>query len=156
GIPQSTLRHWRDGETVPKSEAFKALVASKARTLEELWETTAYAYLERLLDVAVIGKARAKDCALIAGIAIDKLRQLRDDPREQASAALADAETAAKIASLIAKAEAARAKILAAAGQTQVAAPSAGPAAPSELTGVTAGTSPSASGKDGGAGNAGG
>jgi transposase-like protein len=74
GIPEQTLRDWRDGNVyVPPPE----VVAKRKRAQAETWDDLQSAGVARALEK--LSSASARDAAVIAGIAADKAAQLRGE-----------------------------------------------------------------------------
>jgi hypothetical protein len=80
GIPQTTLRQWRDGEHVNDDVAKKRDI--KNGTLSDLFEQVTRAYLSRALDDDAIKDTRGKDAVIAAATSLDKLRLLQGLPTE--------------------------------------------------------------------------
>jgi transposase-like protein len=76
-VPATTLRQWRDGEHVNADVAKKR--EKKERSLAELFEEVAYAYLDRALETEAVSESKGKEAVVAAATALDKLRLLQGE-----------------------------------------------------------------------------
>ena len=93
GIPQSTLRKWRDGEGINEAVAPKCELKKEA--LADLFERVSRTYLGHALSEPVLRNVKGKDAVVAAAVATEKMRlcreqstsipgrELNDDERER-------------------------------------------------------------------------
>lgn len=74
GVPDATLRHWRDGDRHPEALKMGEL---KKGDLADIYERIAYDSLD--LAGAKLKDLNAKDLVMTAAIATDKMRLLRGE-----------------------------------------------------------------------------
>jgi hypothetical protein len=97
GIPQSTLRHWVDGDRHP--EALQ-MGEQKKGPLADTLEVVAFALAGDLADPARRAGAKVPDLALALAIVIDKMRLLREQATSL-TGTLSDVERAARLRALV-------------------------------------------------------
>lgn len=78
GIPRMTLKLWADGGGI--NRAVTAKRQGKESELADLFEEAARLHLANMTKPGKVRKANARDSAVIAGISIDKMRLLREQP----------------------------------------------------------------------------
>lgn len=76
GVPKSTLKEWRDGRI--NSDCAEIRTEKKAQ-LADLFENLAYSLIESV-DESTITQMHGQQRITSAGIAVDKMRLLREQP----------------------------------------------------------------------------
>lgn len=104
GIPGRTLATWVKGRVHP--EIVKSCEAKRAPLADRLEELA-----HKLIDAipGKIEKAKMQEVSVSAGIALDKMRLLRDQPTGIFADGLSDEERAARLASILERGRQARA-----------------------------------------------
>ena len=102
GIPQTTLRHWSDGDRHPESAQ---MGDQKKGELADKLETVAHKLVDAMPKK--IAKAPLNQVAVSMGIAIEKMRLLRNETTSNLGGPANDDETSERIAALL---DAARAR----------------------------------------------
>lgn len=106
GIPRGTLQRWANGQRHPEAAAS---VSPKKGELADRLEAVAHALVDDLARPEKITGASLPQVATALGIAVDKMRLLREQPTAITGKQLSDDERARRVAALLDLARARRA-----------------------------------------------